>query len=99
MTRPRGYPPTPRAASSESEPDEIASRAAVLSMPPRRMMEPLPNCFSICDTARSRALLFSVLSSAIGCFLYLAWGPPASRGWYTAFGGLIDGHWPVPPHL
>src|SRR5437899_1882657 len=72
MTRPRGYPPTPRAASSEIEPDEIASRAAVLSMPPRRMMDPLPNCFSICDTARSRARLFSVLSSAIRdpfCFL------------------------------
>src|SRR5438094_2873559 len=65
MTRPRGNPPTPRAASRESDPEEIASSAALLSMPPSRMMDPLPNCFSICDTARSRARLFSVLSSAI----------------------------------
>src|SRR3989442_1908130 len=65
MTRPRGNPPTPRAASRESDPDEIASSAALLSMPPSRMMEPLPNCFSICDTARSRARDFSVRSSAI----------------------------------
>src|SRR5438552_47371 len=65
MTRPLGNPPTPRAASRESDPDEIASNAALLSMPPSRMMDPLPNCFSICDTARSRARLFSVLSSAI----------------------------------
>ena len=28
-------------------------------------MEPFPNCFSICDTARSRARDFSVRSSAI----------------------------------
>src|SRR5437660_107411 len=65
MTRPRGNPPTPRAASRDSDPDEIASSAALLSMPPSRMMEPLPNCFSICDTARSRARLFSVLSSGM----------------------------------
>src|SRR5215510_1723573 len=65
MTRPRGNPPTPKAASRESEPDEIASSAAVLSIPPSRMIEPLPNCFSICDTARSRARDFSVRSSAI----------------------------------
>src|SRR4029077_14920172 len=72
MTRPRGYPPTPRAASSEIDPDEIASRAALLSILPRRMMDHLPNCFSVCDTARSRARLFSVLSSAIKSFLLLA---------------------------
>src|SRR3954470_7106904 len=47
------------------DPDEIASSARLGSMLPRRMMEPLPNCFSICENARSIALLFSVLSSAI----------------------------------
>src|SRR2546428_4605171 len=46
----------------------MASSAAVLSIPPRRMIEPLPNCFSICDTARSRARDFSVRSAAIGSF-------------------------------
>src|SRR5206468_1873668 len=65
ITRPRGKPPTPSAASNESEPDEMASSAAVLSSPPSRIIEPLPNCFSICDTARSRARDFSVRSSAI----------------------------------
>src|SRR2546428_5813284 len=65
MTRLLEIPPTPRAASRESDPDETASKGGLLSMPPSRMMDPLPNCFSICDTARSRARLFSVLSSAI----------------------------------
>ena len=27
----------------------------------------------------------------------LASGPPACLSWYTAFGGLFEGHWPVPP--
>src|SRR5215510_5234527 len=29
---------------------------------------------------------------------FLVSGPPASRSWYTAFGGLLERHWPVPPH-
>jgi hypothetical protein len=52
------------------DPDEIASSARLGSMLPRRMIEPLPNCFSICENARSIALFFSVLSSAITFFLY-----------------------------
>src|SRR6185295_8847422 len=40
------------------------------SMLPRRMIEPLPNCFSICENARSIALFFSILSSVIFFFLF-----------------------------
>src|SRR5215813_12149802 len=64
-TRPRGKPPTPRAASKEMEPVEITEIGTIASLFPSRMMDPLPNCFSICDSARSIALFFSALSSAI----------------------------------
>src|SRR5437763_3746722 len=78
----------PSAASSDREPEGIASSAALLSMPPRRMMDPLPNCFSICDTAKSRARDFSVRSSAITSFQFLA-GKKAQRScaswWLISF--------------
>src|SRR6185437_4657810 len=64
-TRPRGNPPTPRAESKEMEPVEITAMGTMASLLPNRMMEPLPNCFSIWDNARSIALVFSPLSSAI----------------------------------
>src|SRR5438552_16148812 len=64
-TRPRGNPPTPRAASKLMAPVEMTEMGRT-SLEPRRMMEPLPNCFSICASARSIALLFS---SAIGFLL------------------------------
>ena len=54
MTRPRGTPPTPSAASKEMEPVEMAAMGTT-SLLPRRMMEPLPNCFSICESAKSIA--------------------------------------------
>src|SRR4029077_13733627 len=44
---------------------EITAMGIIASLLPRRMMEPLPNCFSICESARSIALVFSCLSSAI----------------------------------
>ena len=43
----------------------------VRSHAPRRMMEPLPNCFSICERARSMARDFSVLSSGIAVLPFL----------------------------
>src|ERR1700683_2743893 len=58
-TRPRGKPPTPSAASKEIAPVEITAMGTMASFDPRRMIEPLPNCFSICANARSIALLRS----------------------------------------
>src|ERR1700748_349553 len=55
ITRPRGTPPTPSAASKEIEPVEITEMGTIASLLPRRMIEPLPNCFSICANARSMA--------------------------------------------
>src|SRR5580704_14366173 len=61
-TRPRGKPPTPKAASNEIAPVGITAMGTIASFEPKRMIEPLPNCFSICAKARSIAL---VRSSAI----------------------------------
>src|SRR5579862_353012 len=59
MTRPRGNPPTPSAASKEMAPVGITAIGTMASFDPNRMIEPLPNCFSICENARSIALLRS----------------------------------------
>src|SRR5208282_5703979 len=59
ITRPRGKPPTPRAASIDIEPVGITLTGTSTSRFPRRMIEPLPYCFSICEIARSRFLVFS----------------------------------------
>src|SRR5579883_3256038 len=55
MTRPRGTPPTPSAASNEIEPVEMVETGATASLLPRRIIDPLPNCFSICESASSTA--------------------------------------------
>ena len=55
ITRPRGTPPTPRAASSEMEPVEITATGTMASFEPRRRIEPFPNCFSIWLKASSKA--------------------------------------------
>ena len=60
MTRPRGRPPTPSAQSRLIDPVEIAGIGAMASLPPSRMIEPLPNCFSICPTASSTAFARSL---------------------------------------
>ena len=57
--RPRGTPPTPRAASTPIDPVEIAEMA-VNSFAPSRMIEPLPNWRSICVNAVSAAFNLSV---------------------------------------
>src|SRR5271163_2026377 len=59
ITRPRGNPPTPSAASMEIEPEGITLTGTRTSRLPRRMMEPLPCAFSIKDIAMSRFLVFS----------------------------------------
>src|SRR5579862_8319747 len=45
--------------SSPSEPVEIVSVSTAFWFLPRRMIEPLPNARSICDSAASSALLLS----------------------------------------
>src|SRR5437879_11042048 len=65
-TRPRGKPPTPSAASNEIAPVEITEIGTIASFDPNRMIDPLPNCFSICETANSIAL---PRSSAMGVWL------------------------------
>ena len=55
ITRPRGTPPTPNAASKEIDPVEI-TEIGTTSFEPNRMIEPLPNCFSSPDRASSIAL-------------------------------------------
>ena len=59
MMRPRGTPPTPSATSTPIDPEEIELMAAN-SFAPRRMIEPLPNCRSICVRAVSAAFNLSV---------------------------------------
>src|SRR5580704_6131296 len=54
-TRPRGKPPTPKAASKEIAPVGITAIGTIASFDPSRMIEPLPNCFSICAKAKSIA--------------------------------------------
>src|SRR5829696_6586813 len=58
MTRPLGTPPTPRARSSAKAPVEIEATLRCPSSP-MRIIEPLPNCRSICDTAAAIALFLS----------------------------------------
>src|ERR1700689_3586566 len=84
ITRPRGTPPTPSAASKEIEPVEITEMGTIASLLPRRMIEPLPNCFSICANAKSMA---RERSSAMGDLQWegtLIQKRAACRGSYTA---------------
>src|ERR1051326_9046634 len=53
--RPRGNPPTPKAASSEIDPLEMTLTGTSASFEPSRRIEPLPNCFSIWPRAVSKA--------------------------------------------
>src|SRR5215467_1668241 len=59
MTRPRGKPPTPSAASMDKQPVGITFTGTSTSRLPSRMIEPLPYDFSICDIAASRSFAFS----------------------------------------
>src|SRR2546428_2381125 len=56
--RPRGKPPTPSARSTAIEPVEITSIFSSAAAP-SFMIEPFPNCFSICRIAWSIARVFS----------------------------------------
>src|SRR5665213_5751 len=67
--RPRGNPPTPRARSRAIDPDEMTSNAILSVNSPIFMMEPLPNCRSICARALLRATAFSsaMILRSLGC--------------------------------
>src|SRR5450755_3200892 len=52
--------------SRPSEPVETTSMSSITSPSPRRMIAPLPYCFSICASAACRALAFSVLRALTG---------------------------------
>src|SRR5437899_3629789 len=56
--RPRGKPPTPSARSTAIEPVEMTSIFSSAAAP-SFMIEPFPNCFSICRIAWSIARVFS----------------------------------------
>src|SRR5215467_1089753 len=66
MTRPRGKPPTPSAASSDRHPLGITLTGTSTSRLPSRMIEPLPYDFSICDIAASSNFCFSSAISHLG---------------------------------
>src|SRR5689334_21516952 len=80
--RPRGMPPTPIAASRLIAPVEIASTRTFWSAP-RRMIEPLPQLFSICAMARFNAFFLSscMVDTAIALILSVSRRPfwPFSR--------------------
>src|SRR5713226_2904788 len=64
MTRPRGMPPTPSARSRETEPVEMAAMSWTSgSSTPSRITEPLPNCFSMAETASSIAFSLSAFAT------------------------------------
>src|SRR4051812_13135100 len=63
-------PPTPSAMSSESAPVGIASTRTAASSSPIRMIEPLPNWRSICESAPFRAA--SRALAAFSCSLSMS---------------------------
>src|SRR6201994_3904395 len=81
ITRPRGTPPTPSAASNEMEPVEITEIGTMASFAPSRMIDPLPNCFSSCESAVSMALLRSSATAVNLLYCHAScsgWGSKAS---------------------
>src|ERR1039457_553754 len=65
--RPRGRPPMPSAMSRASAPVGIDSMF-MCRFSPMRMIEPLPNCFSIWPSAASRALARSSVAITVSLF-------------------------------
>ena len=79
--RPLGKPPMPSAASTASDPVEIASISCTPPSSPRRIIDPLPYCFSICDIASSSAL--ALLPSALCPFAFAMKISPI-KVWYRS---------------
>src|SRR5271167_3970136 len=77
ITLPRGMPPTPSAMSRPNEPDGIESTSYVAPASPKRITEPLPNCFSIWLSAAASAFLrFSSMGESLDkmCRHYFIFG-------------------------
>src|SRR5437899_7396536 len=68
LTRPRGIPPIPMAASRLIAPVEMPLTRTCGASAPIRMMEPLPQVFSICVMARLSALRRSS-EILVGCWV------------------------------
>src|SRR5437667_117386 len=88
VTRPRGIPPIPIAASRLIAPVGITSTRTRGESAPMRMIAPLPQVFSICVMARFRAFLRSSEScgtslSAAMSVLDMGWEPRLVRPEYT----------------
>src|SRR5947199_7639534 len=88
VTRPRGMPPIPIAASRLIAPVGMISTRTRGESAPIRMMAPLPQVFSICVIARLRAFLRSSEScgtslSAAMSVLDMGWEPRLVRPEYT----------------
>src|SRR5437867_1179996 len=93
VTRPRGMPPIPIAASRLIAPVGMISTRTRGESAPIRMMAPLPQVFSICVIARLRAFLRSSEScgtslSAAMSVLDMGWEPHWMRPEYTPKPGL-----------
>src|SRR5689334_18286965 len=93
VTRPRGMPPMPIAASRLMAPVGIASTRTRGESAPIRMIAPLPQVFSICVMARFRAFLrssesFATSLSAAMSVLDMGWEPPRVRPEYIPKAGL-----------
>src|SRR5690625_4936347 len=69
MTRPLGYPPIPSATSKANDPLGIVAIFCI-SFSPNFIIEPLPNCFSICLKAMSKACFLS-LNETTSFYSYL----------------------------
>src|SRR4029077_13719322 len=87
VTRPRGIPPMPIAASRLIAPVGITSTRTRGASAPIRMMAPLPHVFSIWVIARLRAFRRSSVSlgasfSAAMSVLDMGWEPPRMRPEY-----------------
>src|SRR5690242_17977064 len=87
VTRPRGIPPIPMAASRLMAPVGITSTRTRGASAPIRMIAPLPQVFSICVMARFRAFLrssesFATSFSAAMSVLDMGWEPPCERPEY-----------------
>src|SRR6266496_1608302 len=87
VTRPRGIPPIPMAASRLMAPVGIVSTRTRGESAPIRMIAPLPHVFSICVMARFKAFLrssesFATSFSAAMSVLDMGWEPPRVRPEY-----------------
>src|SRR5688500_12645878 len=91
MMRPRGIPPTPSAMSSAIEPVGTVSTASDVRCP-RRMTEPLPNCFSNWLSASSSVFCLSATGGNVFLLRCVVQGEPLLDGVDRAPGHEFAAH-------